>query len=120
MTTHDALAIGIVALVMYVIGPAISRLSRAIVGRAKPRSVLSREGAALAIIRSVAGDATAKRVSELVWTAAPPSHDITITVRLSIDGPPMVRIERYGMTSDWHDPETARAIFVALCHLGCA
>jgi hypothetical protein len=51
-------------------------------------------------------------------------HDATDIVTVIVTFPPngagMVHFRRCGMTSDPTDPETARAIFAALCHLGCA
>jgi allantoicase len=48
-----------------------------------------------------------------------PGTDIAVTLQMHPDGP-LAHFTRFGMTSDPTDPETARAIFAALCHLGCA
>lgn len=48
-----------------------------------------------------------------------PGTDIAVAVQMHPDGP-LAHFARFSMTSDPTDPETARAIFAALCHLGCA
>jgi hypothetical protein len=45
---------------------------------------------------------------------------VTVIVTFPLDGDAMFHFRRCGMTSELTDPETARAIFAALCHLGCA
>jgi len=55
-----------------------------------------------------------------VWSASPPGYDISVVVRFYVEHDPLVSIHRYTLESEPTDPETARAIFAALCHLGCA
>ena len=45
---------------------------------------------------------------------------VTVIVTFPLDGAGMVHFRRCGMTSEPTDIETARDIFAALCHLGCA
>jgi hypothetical protein len=75
------------------------------------------------IARSITGvDATITRAGADLWTAAPVGYGITLIIwdRAKLAGSIVVCLHRHGLETDWHSPETAREIFVALCHLGCA
>jgi monoamine oxidase len=45
---------------------------------------------------------------------------VVVVVTFPLGGAGLIHFVRFGMTSDPTDLETARAIFAALCHLGCA
>jgi hypothetical protein len=75
------------------------------------------------IARSITGvEATITRTGMDSWSAAPIGYDITLTIwdRATLAGSIVVCLHRHGLETDWHSPETAREIFAALCHLGCA
>jgi hypothetical protein len=81
---------------------------------------MSPKDQARAIIHAVTGyECPVVMSAKGLFAAHAPGTDIAVTVRLYPESP-TVYFTRYGMTSDPTDPETARAIFAALCHLGCA